>query len=83
MNDDAFERKVKRHLDLLAVPDYTAKGDAANFFRINAQKAIPVLERMNPNGNRRVKEALTIAQRAIERGSPQNKRNNSRRTDVF
>ena len=46
MSDTRFMQQVNYHLRLLQAPDYTAKGDAVNFFKINHRKAIPILEQM-------------------------------------
>jgi HEAT repeat protein len=62
----AFEQKVIRHLELLVTPDYTARGDAANFFKFNARSAIPILQRRIAEGDRRAKHALDIARSAIK-----------------
>ncbi|MEL7234821.1 MAG: hypothetical protein AAGK74_10015 [Chloroflexota bacterium] len=47
----AFEDEVKYHLTLSAAPDYTAKGDATIFFKINAKRALPIPEKLAASGN--------------------------------
>lgn len=46
MNDAKFEEQVHHHLRLFTAPDYTAKGDAVNFFKAHHQRAIPILEKL-------------------------------------
>lgn len=63
----SFEEQVKHHLWLYNAPDYTAKGDAVNFFKFNAKQAIPILEKMMENNNdRAVRDALGIATKYLE-----------------
>ncbi len=82
MPNDAFERQVHDHLRLFSAPDYTAKGDAVNFFKINHRKAIPILEQLAARNNRVAAQALTIARNAAPKNTG-NQRNNAKRRGLF
>jgi hypothetical protein len=83
MSANHFEKQVQHHLRLLAAPDYTAKGDAVNFFKINHRKALPVLERMaaRPNSGLIVAQALNITRSAA--GKTQQPRKKRRKGPRF
>jgi len=78
----SFEQQVKQHIWLSAAPDYTAKGDAANFFRINRQRALPVLEKLANDGD---KGAAYILESLRRRNNDDDKPSSamSRRPDLF
>lgn len=67
--DPRFVRKVQDHLNLFNAPDYTAKGDAVNFFRFNAGKALPILEMLAEQGDKDAQMMLEIARNALK-GEP-------------
>lgn len=70
-DNSAFEKQVRDNLTLFTTPDYTAKGDAVNFFKFNAQRAIPILEQLVEQGHDVAQLMLDVAQRhsADEKGN--------------
>jgi hypothetical protein len=66
MSEGDFEEKVRHHLWLYTEPDYSAKEDAVNFFRVFHQQAMPILARLADRGDRVAGEMLTVARAATD-----------------
>ncbi len=65
-DDVQFEQQMRHQLALFATPDYTVKGDVVNFFKLHAERVIPLLEPLAAHGDTVAVEMLHVARQALQ-----------------